>query len=256
MSPAIQFGAIVVTCALLWSLESIVPLFDYRGTRIRHAAPNVGLTLVFFAMNVALSAVSLTLATIALGRGIGLLFLVDWPVPVEAALAVAGLDLFTYVAHLLMHKSRTAWRFHRVHHSDAQVDVTTAYRQHPGETVWRVAWQVTGVVAFGVPLWVLALYLTISSVNALFEHANIAVPERLDRALRLVFVTPNMHKWHHSRLQPETDSNYSNIFSVWDRLFGTYTASSRCGGIRYGLDGLDGEESWSFAKLLRLPFAR
>ena len=256
MSPTIQFGAIVAVCALLWIVESIVPLFNYRGKRVRHALPNFGLTIVLFAMNIAFSFASVFAAAYALRNHIGALFLVDWPWPVEAVLAIAGLDLFTYFAHASMHKSRIGWRFHRVHHCDTQVDVTTAYRQHPGETIFRIAWQLAGIVAFGVPLWVLAVYLTLSSVNALFEHANVRVPERLDAILRLCFVTPNMHKWHHSRIQAETDSNYSNILSVWDRLFGTYTGKTGYTDIEYGLNGLDGEVSRSMSKLLQLPFVR
>ena len=165
---------------------------------------------------------------------------------------IIALDLFAYVAHVLLHKTPFAWRFHRVHHSDEAVDVTTAFRQHPGETIWRVLWQLPAIVLLGLPLWIVAVYLTISAANAQLEHANIRVPETLDRRLRLLFVTPNMHKVHHSRLQPETDSNYANIFSVWDRLFGTYTRSVDFETLRYGLDDIADRET--FARLLRMPF--
>jgi sterol desaturase/sphingolipid hydroxylase (fatty acid hydroxylase superfamily) len=96
------------------------------------------------------------------------------------------------------------------------MDVTTAFRQHPGETVWRIGWQLAGIVVFGLPLWVVVVYLSLSSLNSLMEHANIKLPDRLDSLLGLLVVTPNMHKVHHSRLQIQTDSNYANIFSVWE----------------------------------------
>ena len=165
-----------------------------------------------------------------------------------------ALDFSAYVAHVLLHKVPFAWRFHRVHHSDEAVDVTTAFRQHPGETLWRVLWQLPAILLLGLPLSTVAVYLALSAVNAQLEHANLRVPEPLDRLLRLLFVTPNMHKVHHSRLQPETDSNYANIFSVWDRLFGTYTRHVDFGTLRYGLDDVAGAAR--LCGLLRMPFAR
>ena len=115
-------------------------------------------------------------------------------------------------------------------------------------------WQLPEIVLFGLPLWIVVIYLTISATNAQLEHANIRLPEGLDRRLRLLFVTPNMHKVHHSRLQPETDSNYSNIFSVWDRMFGTYTSHVDFGTLRYGLDDAEDDETQRLGRLLVMPF--
>jgi sterol desaturase/sphingolipid hydroxylase (fatty acid hydroxylase superfamily) len=120
--------------------------------------------------------------------------------------------------------------------------------------VWRVLWQVAPIVLFGLPFGVVVLYLTLSTLNAQLEHANLRIPKRLDRVLRSLFVTPDMHKVHHSRLQRETDSNYSNIFSFWDRLFGTYTPGADLGSLRYGLDGCDEPAAQTFRGLLGLPF--
>jgi sterol desaturase/sphingolipid hydroxylase (fatty acid hydroxylase superfamily) len=170
--------------------------------------------------------------------------------------AVAVLDFFAWVAHILLHKLPWGWRLHRVHHSDLAVDVTTALRQHPGETVWRAAWRVLPVGILGVPMPLTALYEAFSAANALLEHANIAVPVRVDRVVRLIFVTPNMHKWHHSRDASETDTNYGNILSTWDRLFRTFTGHAQLGRLRYGLEGFDASGSQSLAALLRMPMAR
>jgi sterol desaturase/sphingolipid hydroxylase (fatty acid hydroxylase superfamily) len=134
--------------------------------------------------------------------------------------------------------------------------VTTAFRQHPVETVWRVWWQLPAILLLGLPLWVVAVYVTISGLNAQLEHANLRIPSRWDRILRLLVVTPHMHKVHHSREQAETDSNYANLFSIWDRLFGTYTGHVRFQTLRYGLEGLDDSRSQSLAGLLALPFRR
>ncbi|MBV9925537.1 MAG: sterol desaturase family protein [Acidobacteria bacterium] len=169
---------------------------------------------------------------------------------------VAALDFFGYWAHRMLHQSWLGWQFHRVHHSEAAVDVTTAFRQHPGETVWRMLWQLGAVVLFGLPLWVVAVYLTLSGLNAQLEHANIKLVDRLDGLLRLIVVTPNMHKAHHSRIQKETDTNYSNIFSFWDRLCGTYTPRIDFGELRYGLDGFDDPHRQSLRGLLTMPFVK
>jgi len=108
----------------------------------------------------------------------------------------------------------------------------------------------------GVPLAVVAVHELLSALNALLEHANVALPERAERAVRWLFVTPHLHKWHHSRDAAETDTNYGNILSVWDRLFGTFTGRLRLDGLRYGLDGFDGAESQSVRFLLKMPMAR
>jgi sterol desaturase/sphingolipid hydroxylase (fatty acid hydroxylase superfamily)/protein-tyrosine-phosphatase len=237
---------LVGACALLLSLEAVWPLRRYRAARLRRALPNVALTVLVVLVNLALSLLVAAVSGIAAAKNSGLLAVIS---------GVVVLDLATYAAHVAMHRSAFAWRFHRVHHSDAEVDVTTAFRQHPGETLWRVAWQLPPIVLFGIPFGVVVLYLTLSTLNAQLEHANLRLSERVDCVVRWIFVTPNMHKVHHSRLQPETDSNYSNIFSLWDRLFGTYTRRADLAQLRYGLDGCDEPATQSFRGLLRLPFA-
>jgi sterol desaturase/sphingolipid hydroxylase (fatty acid hydroxylase superfamily) len=245
---------LVVLCGVLWAVESVVPLYGYPGGRLRHGFPNVALTALLVLTNLVLSFGSAGLVAFAQERRFGSAFLHPLSPTVTVVVGVVVLDLLAYVAHVLLHKSALGWRFHRVHHCDPRVDVTTAFRQHPGETIWRIAWQLAGTLALGLPLWALAVYLVLSTTNAELEHANVRVSERLDRWLRLVVVTPHMHKVHHSRDASETDSNYSNIFSVWDRLFGTYTARTDLGGLRYGLDGVDGERAATLRGLLGLPF--
>ncbi len=247
---------LIIVCGLLWSLESVVPLYPFQRRRWRHAAPNLALTVLLILTNLALSFGTAYLAALAAQGGGGLLSWLDFTPWATLMLGVAGMDFFTWLAHVLLHKTWLGWRFHRVHHSDNAVDVTTAFRQHPGETLWRICWQLAAIVVFGVPLWVTAVYLTVSALNAQLEHANINVPDRFDQLLRLVVVTPNMHKAHHSRTQRETDSNYANIFSIWDRLGGTYTAAVDFRQFRYGLEGFDDDERQSLAGLLRLPFLR
>jgi sterol desaturase/sphingolipid hydroxylase (fatty acid hydroxylase superfamily) len=243
---------LIVGCAVLWSLESAIPLYRGGEGRFRRALPNVGLTALLLLTNFALSFVAAGVAAWVASHRVGLLLVLRLPAFANVIAGIAVLDLFAYVAHVLLHKMPFAWRFHRVHHSDQAVDVTTAFRQHPGETVWRILWQLLAIVLFGLPLWIVLIHLTVSAMNAQLEHANIRLSDRTDRWLRLLFVTPNMHKVHHSRLQRETDSNYANIFSVWDRIFGTYTRRVEFATLRYGLD--DVSDRATFVNLLRMPF--
>ena len=123
-----------------------------------------------------------------------------------------------------------------------------------GETVWRSLWQLLAVATFGLPLSVVVVYLLIYHLNAQLEHTNIKLFAPVDCLLRLLIVTSNMHKVHHSREQIETDSNYSNIFSIWDTIFGTYTATVDFSRLRFGLDGFDDRKKQALPALLKLPF--
>jgi sterol desaturase/sphingolipid hydroxylase (fatty acid hydroxylase superfamily) len=249
-----RLAVLILLCGLLWALESIIPLYRFRHSRVRHAMPNVALTVLLVFTNLGLSFSSAYLAGFSVRNGVGLFVFLDLPLWTRIIPGVLALDLFAYVAHVLLHKSWLGWQFHRVHHSENAVDVTTAFRQHPGETVWRILWQLAAIVVFGIPLWVVVVYLILSGFNAELEHANIRLNFRIDRLLRLLVVTPNMHKVHHSRDQRETDSNYSNIFSLWDRLFGTYTSSIDFRKLNYGLDGFDVKQRQTIGGLLKMPF--
>lgn len=256
LSEQVRLSALILICALLWALESVVPLYRYGRDRLPHAFPNVALALLLILTNVAVSVSSARLAEFSAVNRIGLLFLLELSPLMKLILGVAAMDFFAYLAHVLLHKSWLGWQFHRVHHSERTVDVTTAFRQHPGETIWRILWQLAAIVVFGLPLWVVAIYLTLSGLNAQLEHANVRLSDRVDGLLRLFVVTPNMHKTHHSRRQKETDTNYSNIFSFWDRLCGTYTPRVNFEKLRYGLDGFDDADKQTLRSLLKIPFVK
>ena len=247
--------ALIIGATILWCVESLGPLYGYDKHRLRRAVPNIALTALLIVTNLALSVITAAVANFANSERLGLFFLFALPSWLTTLFGIMALDLFTYFAHVLMHKTSLGWRFHRVHHSDKEVNVTTAFRQHPGETVWRILWYVLAIAIFGIPPWVVLLYLVISTLNAQLEHTNIKLFAPLDRVLRLLLVTPNMHKVHHSREQNETDSNYSNIFSIWDRVFGTYTPTVDFGRLSYGLDGFDDAKKQTLPALLKLPFS-
>lgn len=233
-------------------------LFPHSGTpaggRRSHLLPNLALTGLLIAVNFAFDRLAVASGARQWGGGLGLLQDAALPVWAKVLIVVVVLDGLAYLAHVLMHKLSPAWRFHRVHHSDALVDVSTAFRQHPLETLWRYSFQFAGAVALGASSRAVAIYLACSALNAQLEHADVPLPWSLDRALRTLFSTPAMHRVHHSRAQADADRNYSNIFSFWDRLFGTYRAPRTGERIAWGLGECDAPDRQRTVGLLALPF--
>ena len=246
-------GALLVLWMfVLWLVEQRIPLTLARS---RSTGPNLLLTLSLVAVNLSCATLLLFTAQWAEAHQFGMFNWLHAGTAVRLLGGVMLLDFWAaYVIHVLCHKFSALWQLHSVHHSDVVVDVTTAFRQHPLESLLRVAFLISGTLFLGLPLWIVALYQTLSALNAQLEHANVRVPPRLDRALQWLFVTPNYHKVHHSENQPETDSNYGNIFSLWDRIFSTLNRRTSYHDISYGLDYLDKAQRLSFWALLKLPF--
>jgi sterol desaturase/sphingolipid hydroxylase (fatty acid hydroxylase superfamily) len=253
-SAGATIATIVAAMAVVSVLELVVPLRARGRWHRAHLAPNLLLTALAFATNLVLSVGLVAVLAAEEARGLGLLGIVALPAPAAGALVLLVLDLGFYAAHVAMHKVPALWHFHRVHHCDPAVDVTTTIRQHPGESVIRYAFTAAFACALGASPAAFAVYRSWSALNGLLEHANVRVPLALDAALALVVSTPNMHKVHHSRLAAETDTNYGNVFALFDRLFATFTPTRRGVGVVYGLDGLDDPAAQTTAALLALPF--
>ena len=246
--------AILAAMALVAAVETAIPLHA-RGRRHRdHLGPNLALTLLAFATNALLGAALVAALIWLRASGLGLLNQVALGAPAGIAVTVLALDLSFYVAHVAMHRVPAFWRFHRVHHCDPAVDVTTTIRQHPGEGAIRYAFLAVFALALGASPEAFAVYRTASALVALLEHANLRVPPWLDGALSLVVTWPNVHKLHHSRDRRYTDTNYGNIVSWWDRLFSTFTPGRYGTDVAYGLDGLDDAAAQTTRGLLALPF--
>lgn len=245
---------IVLLCGALALVELWIPLFASKDRRGRTPA-NLGLTAVTFFLNWVLDSGAAILALSLSVEGKGLLRSFTIPTAAWIALSVVVLDFTAYIAHLSMHKIPKLWRVHRVHHSDPFVDVTTAFRQHPFEGVWRFAWTIVPIWLLGLPAAGVLVYRVLSAGNALMEHANIHISQDFDSSLALLWVSPNMHKVHHSQAQKQTDSNYGNIFSTFDRIFRTFRPTDEALLVTYGLDDISPEDGKSFARLVNLPFA-
>lgn len=250
----ILIGGIV----LFWIAEGVLPLFRFQYKRVRHAGLNLFFTLTTAIIGFGLAGVLLLASNYVSQHQIGLLHVVQMPLWAQVLLGVLLLDLIgAYFIHWTEHKVKWMWKFHLIHHSDTTVDVTTGLRHHPGETIFRISFTILAVIVVGAPIGIVMLYQSLSVLFAHITHANIHMPNKLDRALSYVFVTPNMHKVHHHYTQPLTDTNYGNIFSIWDRIFGTFASVEDTKTLKYGIDThMDAKENDRLNILLKIPFQK
>ncbi|MFD0860718.1 sterol desaturase family protein [Sungkyunkwania multivorans] len=238
-----------------WLLEYGVPLFKFDYKKFKHAWPNIFFTLTTIVINFGLAAILFFTSEWVVNHNFGIVQWLELPLWATALVGVAILDLVgAYTAHWVEHRTKFLWMFHLIHHTDNHVDTTTANRHHPGESVIRFLFTCVAVFIVGAPVWMIMLYQSLSVVLSQFNHANIKMPKWVDNAISWVIVSPDMHKVHHHNLLPYTDTNYGNIFSIWDRLFGTF-AKMRNEDIVYGVDSYpDINDNSNIGKLLKLPF--
>lgn len=190
--------------------------------------------------------------------GWGLFNMVDVPIIVAGLIAFVVLDFAVWLEHLASHKIPLLWRIHRMHHSDQGFDLTTALRFHPLEIVLSMVWKAMIIIVLGAPAAAVLVFEIVLNGMAMFNHANARLPLKIDRVVRKVLVTPDMHRVHHSTVQRETDSNYGFNFSFWDRLFATYVDQPAAGhdGMKIGLDEYDGPQTSQLGWSLLLPFKK
>lgn len=247
---AILLGGMV----LFWVLEGYYPLFTFSFKRYKHAGVNLLFLLTTVILNLLLGAITIKVCDWVTTHHLGLLNWLSLPLWANILLGLFFMDFFgQYAPHYAMHKIKWMWKFHMIHHSDTKVDVTTGTRHHPGEWVFREASTIVGVLVIGLPIGMYFLYRSVAAIFTHFNHANIRVPLWLDKPISWVLVSPNMHKVHHHFKRPYTDTNYANIFSLWDRIFGTF-AYEDPRNLQYGLDVLDGSTDENLQYQLRLPF--
>jgi sterol desaturase/sphingolipid hydroxylase (fatty acid hydroxylase superfamily) len=239
-----------------WLLEGILPLVSFNYKKWKHAGPNFFFTLTTILINMPLAFLLLATSDWTIANNFGIInWLPEMPLWAYVIVGLLLLDFIgAYLAHFTEHKVKPLWMVHLVHHTDHKVDTTTANRHHPLESVIRYIFTLFGVFLVGAPMGVVMLYQSLSLVFTQFNHANIKLPRKLDKALSYVIVSPDMHKVHHHYKLPYTDSNYGNIFSLWDRLCGTYMEYDR-DDIVYGVDTFfDEEENSKIGVLLKQPF--
>lgn len=249
----------MLSLIFLFGLESCLPAINGRRQRWRHALLNLALG-GFSAITIGLLTAPFITQVIwwAEQSGFGLLRMMPRLIPLSpAAATVAALLLFDawmYLWHRANHELGFLWRFHRVHHSDPEMDASTAFRFHAGELLLSSLLRLAVLPLLGLTLGQLLVYEMLLLPVILFHHSNVQFPEWLDRWIRLVIVTPALHRVHHSRLKPETDSNYSSVFSCWDRIAGTFRLRPDATPVNFGLDEYSDAVWQRFSKLMVMPF--
>ncbi len=247
---------------ILLSWESVAPCFhEFTGWRDRgrHGVRNLVLGwLNGFATAVMFAWLWRWCADWAQSHHFGLLHGRgdSWPGWFRVPIALLLFDVWTYGWHRAVHRVPVLWRFHRMHHSDPQMDVTTANRFHPGEILASSVLRLAVIPLLGLRFGEVVLYETLLQFLVQLQHANVALPASLEKPMRALFITPILHKIHHSRDQPETDSNYGSLFSFWDRLFRSYRLRSDPGGIRFGLHGHDDPGHQTLGALWNTPWTK
>lgn len=240
---------------MLFVLERAVPLRPETQPLVRRLIVNVAIGALAFAP----AALIVRPAAVAVlqrteGTPIGLLHLIRLPAPLQLALAVLLLDLTFYWWHVATHRVPWLWRFHRVHHIDPDMDVSTAFRFHVGEVALSTVFRVAQVAVIGPSLAMFAAYELLFQAGTVFHHSNVRLPERVDRFLNRVVVTPRMHGTHHSQVPDETNSNYSVVFSWWDRLHGSRSPDVPPEALEIGVAGFMRPEDNRLLSVLSLPF--
>jgi sterol desaturase/sphingolipid hydroxylase (fatty acid hydroxylase superfamily) len=247
--------AYLLCLALFAVIEWKLPAFRADARRQDRWPTNFGLGIFNFGLAMVVPVTAILAAQWAKSNGVGLLNVWHAPFWVAAPVTLLLSSLAGYLFHVTEHKVRTLWRFHRVHHCDTHLDISTSLRHHPLELLALFCVTVPWAVVFGLDPWMFAAYDLAETLSNIFVHANLRLPERIDRRLRWIFVTPNMHCLHHTAWQPHTDSNYGQVFSFWDRLFGTYSAAPRAGydAIQIGLKEIGAEQAADIVWQMKLP---
>jgi len=255
--PALRLGsfAVVFACMALW--EVLAPRRDQTIGRLRRWPANLGIVVLdTLLVRLAFPTAAVGVALVAEARGWGLLPALAAPPWLAVVAAVIALDLAIYLQHVLFHAVPALWRLHRMHHADLELDVTSGLRFHPIEIVLSMAIKLGVVAALGAPAVAVLIFEVLLNATSMFNHGNVRLPLALDRRLRWLVVTPDMHRVHHSILPHETNSNFGFNLALWDRLFGTYRAQPQAGhaAMTIGIDQFRDPRELRLDRMLLQPF--
>lgn len=256
--PTIRLGFFFGIFAIMAIWEIIAPRRALTVSKAVRWANNIGLVFLNTAIvRLIFPIAAVGLAAFAAEHGWGLLNYFELPFALAVLLSVIALDFIIYLQHVLVHAVPALWRLHRVHHADLDFDVTTGARFHPIEILLSMLIKFSAIIVIGPPVVAVVVFEVLLSSMAMFNHSNIRLPLGLDRVIRLLVVTPDMHRVHHSTEDNETNSNYGFNLSIWDRLFGTYIDQPRDGHIAMHIgihDFKDAKQVNQLPGMLALPF--
>ncbi len=245
----------LITFFLIW--ESFFPFFKTQKKRIEHGVKNIFLALInAFVIGILFSGLTIIVANYTEQNNFGFVHLFGLSGLQYSILAFIIMDMWNYTWHRINHLVPFLWRFHKMHHSDPNMDATTSIRFHFGEIIISSAIRLLVILLVGIPIWVMVFYDTTLLICTIFHHSNIQLPNKVDKIIRAVIVSPNMHKVHHSRIKIETDSNYSSFLTIWDRIFGSFRLKEDYSEIIFGLDNYDSEEKQSLIGLMKTPLMK
>jgi sterol desaturase/sphingolipid hydroxylase (fatty acid hydroxylase superfamily) len=261
MSPTVELAVRLSGFALVFAGLALWEILAPRralsvGRRLRWPN-NIGIVIIdTLAVRLLVPTAVVGAALFAAGQGLGLFNLLGLRLSAAAVLGFLTLDLAIYTQHVAFHKLPLLWRLHRMHHADLDIDVTTGVRFHPIEILISLAIKIAVVLALGIPPIGVLAFEVVLNATSMFNHSNVAMPRWLDRLLRLLLVTPDMHRVHHSVLRQETDSNYGFNLPWWDWLFGTYRREPQAGhqGMTIGLPIFRDPKELRLDRLLTQPF--
>lgn len=243
----------IASMTIFMTLERWLPYFEHGAGRGRQRWHNLGMVSIAFMINATLSGFMLLPAVWADANHFGLMYRIGvWP-PLAIVMGVFLIDLCNYAQHVTMHSVRLLWRIHRVHHADVALDASSGLRLHPFKLVLLTTVIAIVMSILGVPMASLIIYNTLALPWFLLIHSNVKYPAWFERWVILLMVTPDWHRVHHSSHQPQTDSQYGCVFSVWDRLFGTATPAN-VEAIQFGLERFRAPRDQTLWQLLKMPF--
>ncbi len=249
-----KLGWVFICLTFFWLLEAVIPLVRFKYNKLKH----VGINMIFFAMmliiNLLFGFAIVAVYPIVESNNFGVLNWIELPFWAETLIAILAFDFISqYLAHYMLHKFKWMWKLHLVHHSDTHVDATTGTRQHPGEYVLREMLALSAIILFGIPVGTYLFYRMITVFFTYWTHSNVGLPVWFDKALSYIIITPIVHKFHHHFERPWTDTNFGNVFSIWDRIFGTFVYGDHK-EIKYGVDVVDDDRDQDVKYQLGFPF--
>jgi sterol desaturase/sphingolipid hydroxylase (fatty acid hydroxylase superfamily) len=257
--PLLRLSFLIGGMLIFWVIEGAIPFLSmqYKKNRLRHAAVNMGFTVIHLIIHTFLAFIIIKLSDWCAANNFGLVHWLNMGTIATIVVSILVLDFFGgWLVHITEHKIPFLWRFHVIHHADNNVDVTSGLRHHPGESILRGLFFFAAIMFSGAPMYAVMMFQTLIILATAFTHANINLPKRIDSFLSYILVSPAMHKVHHHYKQPYTDSNYGAIFSIWDRLLGTFMQLDKS-KIVYGLDRYySNDDDENMKKLLLYPFKK